>query len=285
MTALEIVEARVSAEKHPFAGSYLNVINTKGGRLDEPMDFTSAVQMLDHRIQHGKMKMTCYLDDTIVVVPTKLVGFVISNEMYDVRCMIVRCEVKTYEQASAVTKMCTERDEIIKHLERQENEIGKLIERSKQSNLFIDAKLQPELRAFASVAQARVSGEHQNSVAVAWNIGGNTNGWTDRTINLQVEKAIERARNLKLTNAKLFGYWRAKAEDYVLDAVLIAKMPVDDEKIFSDIAFFFDLDPENNDEALDKIKKETEHTLDKIKRNQTYFSHNGTYILGQFYRT
>jgi hypothetical protein len=137
-----------------------------------------------------------------------------------------------------------------------------------------------------SIIKARVAGEKQNAIDVAWNIGGHQDGWLGPSLRAIVERQISRAREKGLFNVKLLGYWMTKhpsaGQPEYLDAVLVAKMPTDDPRTVLDIAFFFDLDLENDDEAFEKIVNDSDYELEKIKRNQTYFSYRGSYILGEF---
>lgn len=137
-----------------------------------------------------------------------------------------------------------------------------------------------------SIIEARVAGEKQNAIDVAWNIGGNSQGWSEASLKNQVNIAKSRAKDKGLFNVRLLGYWKTKNpsgdEAAWLDAVLVAKLPTDDPQIIVGVAFFFDVDLESDDEALEKINDETEHVIEKVKRNQTYFSYRGSYILGEF---
>lgn len=145
---------------------------------------------------------------------------------------------------------------------------------------FGSAKLTPALE----IIKARVSNERHNLIDVAWHVGGNSQGWEVRSIERQVKEQIEHAEKIGLTNAKLLGYWKAKRDDEFpfLDAVLTAKMLADNDTMVERFADFLGCDVDDTYRALKEIKSETNYVLDKIKRNQTYFSRKNDYILGEF---
>jgi hypothetical protein len=57
-----------------------------------------------------------------------------------------------------------------------------------------------------SIIKARVAGEKQNAIDVAWNIGGNSQGWSESALKNQVNIAKSRAKDKGLFNVKLLGY-------------------------------------------------------------------------------
>lgn len=295
LTALDVlrryfVEARVAQERSEVDGRYFRQLSFVG----RSVDYMSAVRLADSCIENGSMKMQSWDGDreSHCKVPTKLIGFICDDNGSDVLMIIVEQHVQTEEQACAVIRRFEVPVSLLTHvLEREDLAIRNRVAEAKRSDTFIDARQTTDLRALA-----RVSGERVKSTTVIWNIGANMRGWTKESLDRAIDKELARAKSIRLLDVKLLGYWQVHPSDSVkkhviadyLDAVLSAKIPEDlDSDGLRGVASLCDIDftDEASDEDLLKmIEEETEQNTEKISRNQTYFSHNGSYALGQFHK-
>lgn len=284
-------EARISQERSSIDGHYLSQLRW----VEKPgwtLEYDDAVRIAELNIHNGKMRMSGFIDgrEATVDVPTKLIGFICADSGVDVIAIIVQHHIKDEIQAGAVLRQFDDPEWQLMHvLERTDLAIRKRIDEAKREDRFVDARQQQELRALA-----RVSSERAKTTPVVWNIGANMRGWTKESLDRVIDKELAKAKSIKLLDVKLLGYWQTHPSesgkkhviaDY-MDAVISAKIP-DGYQGLRGVAELCDIelaDEENDEDMLKWIGEETEQNIEKISRNQTYFSHNGSYALGQFHR-